>query len=82
MSARFPLNESQWREWISDEVKATKGKPSRRAKIVGALFERAVNDYLSVPLWLGPAPPPYLRPWSLCLKRPLLVRETLRLSSS
>jgi hypothetical protein len=24
MSARFPLNESQWREWISDEVKATK----------------------------------------------------------
>jgi hypothetical protein len=54
MSARFPLHEAQWREWISDEVVATRGKGgSRRAKVVGGLFERAVGDYLSVPLWLG-----------------------------
>ena len=45
---RFPLNETQWREWISDEVRATKGRRKRRGKVVGALFERAVADYQSV----------------------------------
>jgi hypothetical protein len=30
-----------------------RGKASKRAKVVGGLFERAVTDYLSVPLWRG-----------------------------
>ena len=53
MSSRFPLNETQWREWIADEVRHTKGKREARATVVGALFERAVADYVSVALWLG-----------------------------
>ena len=52
-ATRFPLNETQWREWISDEVRWTKGRRKRRGKVVGALFERAVTDYQSVALWLG-----------------------------
>ena len=42
---RFPLNETQWREWIADEVRHTKGKREARATVVGALFERAVSTF-------------------------------------
>jgi len=53
MSARFPLDETRWREWIADEVRLTKGKRARRGEIVGGLFDRATREILSVPLWLG-----------------------------
>ena len=38
MSARFPLDETRWREWIADEVRLTKGKRARRGEIVGGLY--------------------------------------------
>ena len=74
MSARFPLNETQWREWIADEVRATRGKRSRRAKTVGRLFERAVSDYLSVPLWLGYAEFSLDQGWDTTRRRELYER--------
>ena len=74
MSARFPLNETQWREWISDEVRDTKGKPTKRGKIVGGLFERATADYLSVPLWLGYAEFSLDQGWDTAQRRQLYER--------
>lgn len=74
MAARFPLNEQRWREWIADEVRASRGKPGRRAKVVGALFERAVNDYVSVPLWLGYAEFSLDQGWDAGARRVLYER--------
>ena len=53
MSAKFPLDETRWREWISDEVRATTRTRRKRREIVGPLFERALADFVSVPIWLG-----------------------------
>ena len=71
---RFPLNETQWREWISDEVRATKGRRKRRGKVVGALFERAVADYQSVALWLGYAEFSLDQGWDVPARRSLYER--------
>ena len=51
----FALNESQWHEWIADEVTDAKGKKKTQMReMVGPLFERAVRDTPgSVSLWLG-----------------------------
>ena len=50
MQQQFPLSERLWLEWLDDELKAA-SKPKAHAAIT-ALFELAVQDYLSVPVWV------------------------------
>ncbi|KAL3858472.1 hypothetical protein ACJMK2_013061 [Sinanodonta woodiana] len=45
----FPLTEELWLQWLKDEILLA-GEEDRE-KIEG-LFERAVKDYLSIPIWL------------------------------
>jgi hypothetical protein len=45
MQERFPLIEQLWTEWLDDEMSAS--SPAEMTQ----LFELAVGDYLSVPLW-------------------------------
>ena len=45
MQERFPLTEQLWTEWLDDEALAS--TPTEMAQ----LFELAIGDYLSVPLW-------------------------------
>lgn len=49
MHARFPLGEGLWLDWLSDELEAAAG-PEDIASL-RALFELAVEDYLSVAIW-------------------------------
>ena len=77
-AVRFPLNEKQWREWISDAVRATKGRRKRRGKVVGALFERAVADYQSVALWLGYAEFSLDQGWDVPAQVPVRARAGAR----
>ena len=67
MAARFPLSEQLWREWLDDETEAASRCVFLRAPVkplslpnlnsaedidgIRALYERAVADFLSVPLW-------------------------------
>ncbi|CAH1802142.1 unnamed protein product [Owenia fusiformis] len=51
MSNIFPLTEKLWLEWLKDEVPLAADSPSERIRING-LFDRAVNDYMSVSVWL------------------------------
>lgn len=46
MQERFPLPEALWLEWLADE-KEGGAEPSH----ITALFDVAVADYLSIPLW-------------------------------
>lgn len=41
----FPLTEQQWTEWLDDET------PASPVPEMTQLFELAVGDYLSIPLW-------------------------------
>ncbi|RKO86301.1 hypothetical protein BDK51DRAFT_35367 [Blyttiomyces helicus] len=50
MAKVFPLPEAVWSSWIRDE-KRLATTPEEKLKVV-ALYERAVGDYLSVPIWL------------------------------
>ena len=50
MQARFPLSESLWLDWITDELDGVAAEEDV-AKIE-ALLEQAHNDYLSVALWI------------------------------
>jgi hypothetical protein len=50
MRAAFPLSESLWLDWVADELQAVGGAEDLPA--VQALLEVAVQDYLSVPLWV------------------------------
>ncbi len=50
MQQQFPLSERLWLDWLDDELKAA-AKPKAHAAIQ-ELFELAVQDYLSVPIWL------------------------------
>ena len=49
MQARFPLTEALWAEWAADEIEAAQGPED--VQRIQALFEDAVQDYLSIPLW-------------------------------
>ena len=49
MQKQFPLSERLWLDWLEDELKAAT-KPEAQAAIT-ALFELAVQDYLSVAIW-------------------------------
>lgn len=50
MSAAYPLTPELWQAWLEDEIKF-KENDEENAKIV-ELFERAIEDYLSVEVWL------------------------------
>ena len=47
MQQRFPLTESLWAEWISDATASNSGNASP----IIELFDKAVEDYLSITLW-------------------------------
>ena len=49
MVRRFPLTEQLWREWLEDEVAGASSVEDVDA--IGTLYEQAVRDFLSVPLW-------------------------------
>ncbi|XP_070573008.1 squamous cell carcinoma antigen recognized by T-cells 3-like [Ptychodera flava] len=49
MHQLFPMNEDLWLEWLKDEIGVS--SEDRRENIM-SLFERAANDYMSVPIWL------------------------------
>lgn len=52
MSVNFPLSPDLWLNWLEDERQSEKAfSPEGRVSIVN-LFERAVQDYLSVDVWL------------------------------
>ncbi|KAI4375822.1 hypothetical protein MLD38_013646 [Melastoma candidum] len=50
MCALFPLTPTMWQEWARDEASLTT-ELGGDARIEG-LYEQAVKDYLSIPLWL------------------------------
>ncbi|GFO32792.1 squamous cell carcinoma antigen recognized by t-cells 3 [Plakobranchus ocellatus] len=50
MSKYFPLTEELWLDWLKDEIPLASDGEER--KKVEGLFERALQDYQSVPLWL------------------------------
>ncbi|KAK7506101.1 hypothetical protein BaRGS_00002823 [Batillaria attramentaria] len=50
MRALFPLTEELWLEWLRDETPLVSEQEERNK--VEKLFELAVKDYLSVPVWL------------------------------
>ncbi|KAG9457040.1 hypothetical protein H6P81_001548 [Aristolochia fimbriata] len=49
MNALFPLSSTMWQEWTKDEISLSDG--SEAFTQIEKLFERAVQEYLSVPLW-------------------------------
>ena len=49
MQQLFPLTEEIWLEWLADEQTAVRGTAD--CQEVQRLFELAVQDYLSIPLW-------------------------------
>lgn len=51
MSSIFPLSPRMWEEWTQDEARLLSSDEDAAA--VEKLYERGLQDYLSVPLWLG-----------------------------
>ena len=49
MQKQFPLSERLWLDWLEDELKDA-AKPKAQPAIT-AVFELAVQDYLSVAIW-------------------------------
>lgn len=49
MQQQYPLTEELWLQWLSDETPAAKSADAIAS--IEELFQKAVNDYLSVPLW-------------------------------
>lgn len=47
----FPFNEQQWLAWIDDELDNI--KDTADIERVKALYTKAVQDYLSVPIWVS-----------------------------
>eukprot|EP00882_Tetradesmus_deserticola_P018726 GHRQ01020111.1.p1 GENE.GHRQ01020111.1~~GHRQ01020111.1.p1 ORF type:complete len:179 (+),score=84.90 GHRQ01020111.1:151-687(+) len=45
----FPFNENQWMDWINDEMAAISSQDD--IDRIKALFQLAVQDYVSVPIW-------------------------------
>lgn len=52
MSQLYPLTETLWLEWIKDETKNPGENKEEKHKRMVELFERAVEDYMSVDIWL------------------------------
>ena len=50
MHARFPLSESLWLDWITDELESIAGEED--IPKIEALLTEAQNDYLSIALWI------------------------------
>ncbi|XP_051160742.1 squamous cell carcinoma antigen recognized by T-cells 3-like [Leptopilina boulardi] len=50
MSKTYPLSPELWRSWMQDEIKLAITNEEKIAVV--ELCERAVNDYLSVEIWL------------------------------
>lgn len=50
MHRLFPLSESLWLDWVGDELEGVAGEED--IPRLEQLMEKAVGDYLSVPLWL------------------------------
>lgn len=46
----FPFTPELWLEWLTDESKIASSEDEKMA--LNELFERAVKDYMSVPIWL------------------------------
>ena len=51
MSEIFPLTEKLWLDWLRDELKLL-SLATETKRDLSDLFERAVNDYLSVMIWI------------------------------
>ncbi|KAF9587173.1 hypothetical protein IFM89_039613 [Coptis chinensis] len=49
MSQLFPLSPSLWLQWVHDEASLLTSSSSTHA--ITQLYDRALRDYLSVPLW-------------------------------
>ncbi|CAN6475359.1 unnamed protein product [Victoria cruziana] len=49
MSALFPLTPTMWQEWASDE--SSLSTSSEAFATVKGIYERGVQEYLSIPLW-------------------------------
>lgn len=49
MQERYPLTEQLWLEWLQDEIALANNTAAQEQ--VEQLFQKAVKDYLSVPIW-------------------------------
>ncbi|KAF3340792.1 squamous cell carcinoma antigen recognized by T-cells 3 [Carex littledalei] len=49
MNRLFPLSPKLWQDWIGDEISLNQGAEAFAE--IEKLYERAVQEYLSVPLW-------------------------------
>ena len=52
MSELFPISEELWLEWVEDELPLVSTSIPEALQDLRELFERAVEDYLSVHLWM------------------------------
>ncbi len=50
MHTRFPFSEALWLEWLDDELAGPRTAADQAR--IEALFDLAVQDYLSIPIWL------------------------------
>ncbi len=50
MHTRFPFSEALWLEWLEDELAGSRHAADQAR--IEALFDLAVQDYLSIPIWL------------------------------
>lgn len=50
MHDRFPLTQQLWLEWLDDEESSLKSAESPQE--LEKLYDLAVSDYLSIPIWL------------------------------
>ncbi|CAF0880688.1 unnamed protein product [Rotaria sp. Silwood1] len=51
MSEIYPLTQQLWLDWIRDEIRLLISNTEENKELI-QLFERAVNDYLSVKIWI------------------------------
>lgn len=49
MHEHYPLTEQLWLEWLQDEIDSADSSAGK--KQIEQLFRKAVQDYLSVPIW-------------------------------
>lgn len=49
MHELFPFNESQWMDWINDEMDSISSQED--IDRIRMLFQLAVQDYISVAIW-------------------------------
>lgn len=49
MHELFPFNESQWMDWINDEMESISDQED--VQRIKKLFQLATQDYISVTIW-------------------------------